>query len=72
MAALEKHYSVPEIATLWGLSEDTIRALFRNHPGVLKIASPELVRRKKRGYCVLRVPESVLQKVHAERCKSAG
>jgi hypothetical protein len=69
LAAIEKHYSVSEIAALWGLSDDTIRALFRNHPSVLKIDSPELVRRKKRGYCVLRIPESVVQKVHAERCK---
>jgi hypothetical protein len=62
MAALEKHYSVAEIATLWNLSEDSIRNIFRDEPGVLKIGSS--FKRKKRGYVVLRVPESILQKVH--------
>src|SRR5664280_3848433 len=62
MAALEKHYSVAEIATLWNLSEDSIRNIFRDEPGVLKIGSS--FKRRKRGYIVLRVPESILQKVH--------
>ena len=62
MAALEKHYSVSEIAILWNLSEDTIRSLFRDEPGVLKIGSS--FKRRKRGYVTLRVPESILQKVH--------
>ena len=26
--ALERHYSVPEVATLWGISEKTVRRLF--------------------------------------------
>jgi hypothetical protein len=64
MAALEKHYSVSEVASLWNLSEDSIRRIFRDKPGVLKLDSPERLR--KRGYCVLRIPESVVQKVHAE------
>jgi hypothetical protein len=64
MAALEKHYTVSEVATLWQLSEDSIRRIFRDKPGVLKLNSPETL--KKRGYCVLRIPETVLQKVHAE------
>jgi hypothetical protein len=62
MAALEKHYSVAEIATLWNLSEDSIRNIFRDEPGVLKIGSS--FKRRKRGYVVLRIPESILQKVH--------
>ncbi len=64
MAALERHFTVQEIAALWHLSEDSVRRIFRNVPGVLKLASPE--RRFKRGYVVLRIPESVLQRVHAE------
>jgi hypothetical protein len=64
MAALERHYSVAEVASLWNLSHDSIRRLFRDKPGVLKLDSPERLR--KRGYCVLRIPESVVQKVHAE------
>jgi hypothetical protein len=64
VAALEKHYTVSEVAHLWQLSEDSIRRIFRDKPGVLKLDSPERLR--KRGYCVLRIPESVVQKVHAE------
>jgi transcriptional regulator GlxA family with amidase domain len=69
LAATEKHYSVTEIASLWGLSDDTVRTLFRNHPGVLKIGTAENVRANRKAYVVLRVPESVLRQVHAARCK---
>ena len=70
MAALERHYSVSEVAALWQLSEDTVRKLFRDHPGVIKIGAPES--RKKRGYFLLRIPESVLQKVHEQLRKVAA
>lgn len=72
MSALEKHYTVAEIATLWGFSPDTIRKIFRDAPGVLKIGQPENVRQKRRGYISLRIPESVLQKVHAEMRAGRG
>jgi len=62
VAALERHFTVSEVADLWSLSKDTIRSLFRDEPGVLKLNSPE--RRHKRGYLVLRIPESTLQRVH--------
>lgn len=62
MSALERHYTVAEVAALWNFSDDTIRKIFRDQPGVIKIGSPE--RRFKRGYISLRIPESVLQRVH--------
>jgi len=62
--ALERHFTVAEVAALWNLSDDTIRNLFRDMPGVVKLGSHE--RRHKRGYLSLRIPESVVQKVHAE------
>jgi len=64
MAALERHYTPKEVADLWHVSVDTVRRLFRDRPGVLKLDSPET--RRKRGYRVIRIPESVLQAVHAE------
>jgi hypothetical protein len=64
VAALEKHYTVLELADLWQLSPDSIRALFHDTPGVLRIVRPE--RRNKRGYTSLRIPETVAQKRHAE------
>lgn len=69
MAALEKHYTVTEIAELWRFSPDTIRKLFRDRPGVLKLGTGET--RRKRGYLSLRIPESVVQQVHAELRKAA-
>lgn len=62
MAAFETHYTVQEIAEKWHLSETVVRNLFREEPGVLKIESPE--RRFKRGYCSLRLPGSVVERVH--------
>jgi hypothetical protein len=64
VGAFERHFTVREVADLWCLSPDKIRQIFRDRPGVLKLDCPE--RLKKRGYCSLRIPESVLQSVHAE------
>lgn len=63
MTAFETHYTVKEIAKKWRLSETVVRKLFRGEPGVIKIDSPE--RRFKRGYCTLRIPETVAERVHA-------
>ena len=63
--ALERHYSVPEVAALWGISEKTVRRLFDGEEGVLRWGRPETVR--KRGYYSLRIPQSVLVRVHHRR-----
>ncbi len=68
-SATEKHYTVQEIAKLWLVSQDTVRSLFRDVPGVLKIIRPAT--RFKRGYTSFRVPESILQAVHARLRKVA-
>jgi len=62
IVALEKHYSVAELAKLWFLSESTVRRLFINEPGVLKLAHEET--RFKRRYTTLRIPERIAQQVH--------
>ena len=33
--AIERHYTVAEVATMWSLSNDSIRRIFRRQPGVL-------------------------------------
>lgn len=69
--ALEKHYTVKQIAELWSLSPGVVRSLFKDRADVLKIGHGE--KRYKRGYVTLRIPESVVQKVHAElRAKKFG
>jgi len=60
--ANEKHYSVIEIAKLWALSEKTVRKIFEREPGVIHWSTEE--RLHKRGYRTLRVPETVLHRVH--------
>ena len=57
----EKHFKPAELAKLWNVSGDTIRRLYRDVPGVLVIDRPE--KRYKRGYCSMRVPESVAKRV---------
>jgi hypothetical protein len=65
-AALEHHYTPKELAKLWALSEMSIRRLFANVPGVIKLTFPM---GKKRAYVTLRIPESVAIKIHRERSR---
>ena len=60
--ALERHYEVDEIAEMWNLSRDTVRRIFLSEDGVLKIARPGTG--YKRSHVTLRIPESVLCRVH--------
>lgn len=60
--ALEPHYSVQEIADSWRLCENAVRDIFRNEPGVVRIHRPKS--RNKRAYTTLRIPRSVVQRVH--------
>ena len=59
----ERHYTMQDIAELWKLSETMVRDLFRDEPGVLKVERPRT--RFKRRYTTIRVPETVLYRVHA-------
>jgi hypothetical protein len=58
----EKHYEPSELAELWGVSAETVRNIFREEPGVLKIGKTGA--KYKRGYVSLRIPESVAERVH--------
>jgi hypothetical protein len=60
--ANEKHYSVIEIAKLWALNEKTVRRIFEREPGVIQWGGEEALH--KRSYRTLRVPETVLHRVH--------
>ena len=57
----EKHYTPDELAEMWGVSAETIRNVFRREPGVLRLGEPN---GKKRKYVLMRVPESVAERVH--------
>ena len=67
-AALERHFTVAEIAKIWGWGETKVRETFRAEPGVLHSAPVRtLLSRKGQGArrVALRIPESVLLRVHA-------
>lgn len=59
----ERHYTPKEIAELWNFDENTIRAIFRDEQGVLRWGTKESTARK-RAYSCLRIPASVMQRVH--------
>jgi hypothetical protein len=61
-AHAERHYAVAEVAKIWNLSVDKVRELFENEPGVLVIG--ERNPRHKRRYVTLRIPQTVLERVH--------
>ena len=62
VSSLEPHFPPIQLAKLWGLSAELVRDLFLDEAGVLKIDRPE--RMNKRGYCSLRIPHSVADRVH--------
>lgn len=60
----QRHYSPREIAELWCLSDDAVRDMFRDEPGVLKFGNSVSRPGKKRAYTTIRIPESVLKRVY--------
>jgi len=62
---LERHWTVAEVAEAWQLSRDAVRRLFQNEPGVFALRDTN-PRRRKRPYVTLRIPQSVLERVHRQ------
>jgi hypothetical protein len=58
----EHHFSPTELAKYWDVSPETIRIIFRNEPGVLRIPSRRAG--KQRAYVTLKIPQSVAERVH--------
>ena len=68
VVAFERHYRPKDLAAVWGLDESTVRRLFQDEPGVLKIGRSGR-RDGKRDYVSIRIPESVAARVHEERSR---
>jgi hypothetical protein len=62
----ERHYAVAEISEIWNLSADVVRKIFEEEPGVLVLGDHGS--RSKRRYDTLRIPESVMERVHRRLC----
>ena len=65
---LETHYTLKQIAEKWGCDDETVRQTFIDEDGVL-ILGEQTRNDGKRAYLTIRVPESVLNRVYAERTK---
>jgi hypothetical protein len=63
-AAMERHYSLAKVAEQWGVSEDTVRRMFENEPGVLVLEPARGRMSRKRRYRTLRIPAAVVERVH--------
>jgi len=61
-ASAERHYAPSEVAALWHLSVEMIRRMFRDEPGVVVLQGP--IKKGKRPYKTIRIPQSVLTRVH--------
>ena len=48
--AFEQHYTVPQLAARWGYSPATIRNLFRDEPGVIRLRIPTKLNAKCQRY----------------------
>ena len=62
MQPMERHYTVAQLSKLWVFSESTVRRLFTNEPGVIKISHHPTS--KRRGYTSMRIPERIAVRVH--------
>jgi hypothetical protein len=56
------HFSVAEIAELWGLAPNTVRRIFEREPDVVAIGRAVSARGKQRRV-TLRIPQPVAQRV---------
>jgi hypothetical protein len=66
--ATERHYSIAEVVEMWNLSPNAVRRLFQHEPGVLTIGEPRPKFGRQRGYVTLRIPQSILERVHRRHC----
>jgi AraC-like DNA-binding protein len=60
----ERHYTVAEVAKMWQMSQSTVLRIFKLEAGVLMIGN---VNTRKRTKIYLRIPQSVLDRVHTGR-----
>ncbi len=68
---LDRHFSVQELASAWNLSEKSVRRMFENEPGVFRpLESAET--RFCRGYCTLRIPQTVAERVYLRSTRAAA
>lgn len=65
MDSLPKFFTPQDVAESLKLSEETVRTIFQDMPGVVKISKPRL--KGKREYKTLRIPEAVFERFLHDR-----
>jgi len=61
-SSADRHYSVAEVSAMWNLSQDAVRKIFQNEPGVLVLGGQGSTHTRR--YTTIRIPDSVLQRVY--------
>ena len=76
MALHDKHLKISYLAGQWGYSDQFIRDLFKDEPGVLRVLRPERSNGRKGGfkreYESMRIPESVARRVYERLVSKAA
>ncbi|MCU1330699.1 MAG: hypothetical protein JWN34_6069 [Bryobacterales bacterium] len=72
MVATEHHYTVQQLSEKWQVAANTIRNLFKDEPGVLKVSQPRLLTRKQKPHVTLRIPASVVERLHKQWSTPTG
>ena len=67
---LEAHFTIRQLAQAWKLSYETLRQWFTNEPGVIRIENK--LRKNRRGYVSVRIPEHVARRVYRKRTGMAA
>lgn len=70
-AAQEPHFTPEQVAEFWSLDANSVRRIFREEPGVLKFGNAKSTY-KKRAYTTIRIPQSVLDRVHKRMTSRAN
>jgi hypothetical protein len=60
----QRHYTSNELAKMWGVHPSTIRRIFEEQPGVLKLSASDS--QTARRYVSLRIPESIAEAWYRE------
>jgi hypothetical protein len=67
-AVSDLHFTPAELAAAWRVDQTTIRRIFLDMPGVLKLGRT-VAGRGRRSYVTLRIPREVAEKVYRERTR---
>jgi hypothetical protein len=64
----EQHFTPAELAAAWQIDVSTVRRIFIDLPGVLKLGR-SIGGRGKRSYVTLRIPREIAERVYRERTR---